>query len=203
MRSLRPKMHRRLPAFLALASIALAGAGLVGCSSEGASPSGCSPVDIAAVREALPDSLAKAKLDPHSTDEDEHSFSVLYRAQDKEQVSLLGTKYEAEGAPVCPDDPNEAAQRYLELLHDDLDAQNAAQQRPANEYSPFEFTAADRRFYCSAWPVEESVSTTCVTTVGDVALNYYLHRDGRDSAAEQQRMEDIGAELAPALQDLD
>ena len=38
---------------------------------------------------------------------------------------------------------------------------------------------------------------------GDVALNYYLHRDGRDSAAEQQRMEDIGAELAPALQDLD
>ena len=28
----------------------------------------------------------------------------------------------SEGAPVCPDDPNEAAQRYLELLHDDLDA---------------------------------------------------------------------------------
>ena len=160
-------MRRRLPAFLTLASTALAGAGLVGCSSEGASPSGCSPVGIAAVREALPDSLAKTKLDPHSTDEDEHSFSVLYRAQDKEQVSLLGTKYEA------------------------------------NEYSPFEFTAADRRFYCSAWPVEESVSTTCVTTVGDVALNYYLHRDGHDSAAEQQRMEDIGAELAPALQDLD
>lgn len=96
-------MRRRLPAFLALASIALAGAGLVGCSSEGASPSECSPVDIAAVREALPDSLAKAKLDPHSTDEDEHSFSVLYRAQDKEQVSLLGTKYEAEGAPVLQD----------------------------------------------------------------------------------------------------
>ena len=42
-----------------------------------------------------------------------------------------------------------------------------------------------------------------MTTVGDVALNYYLHRDGRDSAAEQQRMENIGAELAPALQDLD
>lgn len=203
MRSLRPKMRRRLPAFLALSSTALAAAGLVGCSSEGASPSECSPVDIAAVREALPDSLAKAKLDPHSTNEDEHSFSVLYRAQDKEQVSLLGTKYEAEGTPVCPDDPNEAAQRYLELLHDDLDAKNAAQQRPANEYSPFEFTAADRRFYCSAWPVGESVSTTCVTTVGDVALNYYLHRDGRDSAAEQQRMEDIGADLAPGLQDLD
>lgn len=109
MRSLRPKMRRRLPAFLTLASIALAGVGLVGCSSEGASPMS----------------------------------------------------------------------------------------------TPFEFTAADRRFYCSAWPVEESVSTTCVTTVGDVALNYYLHRDGRDSAAEQQRMEDIGAELAPALQDLD
>ena len=171
--------------------------------AEGASPSGCSPVDPAAVREALPDSLGKSKLDPHSTDKDEHSFSVLYRAQDKEQVSLLGTKYEAEGSPVCPDDPDEAAQRYLELLHDDLDAQNADQQRPANEYSPFEFTAADRRFYCSAWPVEESVSTTCVTTVGDVALNYYLHRDGHDSAAEQQRMEDIGSELAPALQDLD
>ena len=73
----------------------------------------------------------------------------------------------------------------------------------ANDYSPFEFTSADRHFYCSAWPVKDSVSTTCVTTVGDVALNYYLHRDGRDSAAEQQRMEDIGAELAPALQDLD
>ena len=175
----------------------------MGCSSEEASTSECSPVDPAAVREALPDSLAESKLDPHSTDEDEHSFSVLYRAQDKEQVSLLGTKYEAEGAPVCPDDPNEAAQRYLELLHDDLDAKNAAQQRPANEYSPFEFTSADRRFYCSAWPVKDSVSTTCVTTVGDVALNYYLHRDGRDSAAEQQHMEDIGAELAPALQDLD
>ena len=97
----------------------------------------------------MPHSLAKSKLDPHSTVEDEHSFSVLYRAQDKEQVSLLGTKYEAEGTPVCPDDPNEAAQRYLELLH------------------------------------------------------HYLHRDGRDSAAEQQRMESIGAELAPALQDLD
>ena len=55
----------------------------------------------------------------------------------------------SEGAPVCPDDPNEAAQRYLE------------------------------------------------------PLNYYLHRDGRGSAAEQQRMEDIGAELAPARQDLD
>ena len=55
----------------------------------------------------------------------------------------------AEGAPVCPDDPDEAAQRYLE------------------------------------------------------PLNYYLHRDGRGSAAEQQRMEDIGAELAPARQDLD
>ncbi|EFQ80324.1 hypothetical protein [Corynebacterium pseudogenitalium] len=55
----------------------------------------------------------------------------------------------SEGAPVCPDDSDEAAQRCLELL------------------------------------------------------NYYLHRDGRDSAAEQQRMEDIGAELAPALQDLD
>ena len=122
MRSLRPKMRRRLPAFLTLASTALAGAGLVGCSSEQASPSGCSPVGIAAVRETLPDSLAKSRLDSHSTDEDEHSFSVLYRAQDKEQVSLLGTKYEAEGAPVCPDDPNEAAQRYLELLHDDLDA---------------------------------------------------------------------------------
>ena len=196
-------MQRQIPFLLALSSTTLAAAGLVGCSSEGASPSGCSPVGIAAVREALPDSLAKTKLDPHSTDEDEHSFSVLYRAEDKEQVSLLGTKYEAEGAPVCPDDPDEAAQRYLELLHDDLDAQNAAQQRPANEYSPFEFTAADRRFYCSAWPVEESVSTTCVTTVGDVALNYYLHRDGHDSAAEQQRMEDIGSELAPALQDLD
>lgn len=51
--------------------------------------------------------------------------------------------------------------------------------------------------------MKDSVSTTCVTTVGDVALNYYLHRDGRNSAAEQQRMEDIGAELAPALQDLD
>lgn len=85
----------------------------------------------------------------------------------------------AEGAPVCPDHPNEAAQRYLELLHDDLDAPNAT------------------------WQVEESVSPTCVSTVGDMALNYYLHRDGRDSAAEQQRMEDIGAELAPALQDLD
>ena len=47
------------------------------------------------------------------------------------------------------------------------------------------------------------MSTTCVSTVGDMALNYYLHRDGRDSAAEQQRMEGIGAELAPALQDLD
>ena len=199
----RPKMRRRLPTFLALASIALAGVGLVGCSSKGASPSECSPVDIAAVREALPDSLGEAKLDPQSAEKDDHSFSALYRAEDNEQVSLLGTKYEAEGAPVCPDDPNEAAQRYLELLHDDLDAKNAAQQRPANEYSPFEFTTADRRFYCSAWPVEESVSTTCVTTVGDVALNYYLHRDGRDSAAEQQRMEDIGSELAPVLQDLD
>ena len=129
-------MQRQVPFLLALSSTTLAAAGLVGCSSEQASPSGCSPVGIAAVREALPDSLAKSRLDSHSTDADEHSFSVLYRAQDKEQVSLLGTKYEAEGAPVCPDDPNEAAQRYLELLHDDLDAQNAAQQRPANEYSP-------------------------------------------------------------------
>ena len=127
-------MRRRLPAFLA--STALAAAGLVGCSSEGASPSGCSPVDIAAVREALPDSLAKAKLDPHSTKEDEHSFSVLYRAQDKEQVSLLGTKYEAEGAPVCPDDPNEAAQRYLELLHDDLDAQTPPSSAPPMSTPP-------------------------------------------------------------------
>ena len=196
-------MQRHILYLFALTATALAAAGMAGCSTEEASTSECSPVDPAAVREALPDSLAESKLDPHSTDEDEHSFSVLYRAQDKEQVSLLGTKYEAEGAPVCPDDPNEAAQRYLELLHDDLDAQNAAQQRPANEYSPFEFTSADRRFYCSAWPVKDSVSTTCVTTVGDVALNYYLHRDGRDSAAEQQHMEDIGAELAPALQDLD
>ena len=196
-------MQRHILYLFALTATALAAAGMAGCSTEEASTSECSPVDPAAVREALPDSLAESKLDPHSTDEDEHSFSVLYRAQDKEQVSLLGTKYEAEGAPVCPEDPDEAAQRYLELLHDDLDAQNAAQQRPANEYSPFEFTAADRRFYCSAWPVEDSVSTTCVTTVGDVALNYYLHRDGRDSAAEQQHMEDIGAELAPALQDLD
>lgn len=105
--------------------------------------------------------------------------------------------------PICPSDPDEAARRYLELLQDDLNEQNAAQQRPANDYSPFEFTSDDQHFYCSAWPVKDSVSTTCVTTVGDVALNYYLHRDGRDSAAEQQRMEDIGAELAPALQDLD
>ena len=142
-------MQRQVPLLLALSSTTLAAAGLVGCSSEQASTSECSPVDPAAVREALPDSLAESKLDPHSTDEDEHSFSVLYRAQDKEQVSLLGTKYEAEGAPVCPDDPNEAAQRYLELL------------------------------------------------------NHYLHRDGRDSAAEQQRMEGIGAELAPALQKAD
>lgn len=197
----RFKMQRQILYLFALT--ALAAAGMAGCSTEEASTSECSPVDPAAVREALPDSLGEAKLDPQSAENDDHSFSALYRAEDKEQVSLLGTKYEAEGAPVCPDDPNEAAQRYLELLHDDLDAKNAAQQRPANEYSPFEFTAADRRFYCSAWPVEESVSTTCVTTVGDVALNYYLHRDGHDSAAEQQRMEDIGAELAPALQDLD
>lgn len=196
-------MQRQVPLLLALSSTTLAAAGLVGCSSEQASTSECSPVDPAAVREALPDSLGEAKLDPQSAENDDHSFSALYRAEDKEQVSLLGTKYETEGAPVCPDDPNEAAQRYLELLHDDLDAKNAAQQRPANDYSPFEFTSADRHFYCSAWPVKDSVSTTCVTTVGDVALNYYLHRDGRDSAAEQQRMEDIGAALAPALQDLD
>ena len=129
-------MRRRLPAFLALASTALATAGLVGCSSEGASPSGCSPVDPAAVREALPDSLGKSKLDPHSTDKDEHSFSVLYRAQDKEQVSLLGTKYEAEGSPVCPDDPDEAAQRYLELLHDDLDAKTAPNSAPPMSTPP-------------------------------------------------------------------
>ncbi|MDN8596644.1 hypothetical protein Q0N65_05075 [Corynebacterium tuberculostearicum] len=196
-------MQRQIPYLFALTATALAAAGMAGCSTEEASTSECSPVDPAAVREALPDSLGEAKLDPQSAEKDDHSFSALYRAEDNEQVSLLGTKYEAEGAPVCPDDPNEAAQRYLELLHDDLDAQNADQQRPANEYSPFEFTTADRRFYCSAWPVEESVSTTCVTTVGDVALNYYLHRDGHDSAAEQQRMEDIGSELAPALQDLD
>ena len=94
----------------------------MGCSSEEASTSECSPVDPAAVREALPASLGEAKLDPPSAESADHSFSALYRAEDKEQVSLLGTKYEAEGTPVCPDDPNEAAQRYLELLHDDLDA---------------------------------------------------------------------------------
>ena len=194
-------MQRQILYLFALT--ALAAAGMAGCSTEEASTSECSPVDPAAVREALPDSLGEAKLDPQSAESDDHSFSALYRAEDKEQVSLLGTKYEAEGAPVCPDDPNEAAQRYLELLHEDLDAKNAAQQRPANDYSPFEFTAADRHFYCSAWPVKDSVSTTCVTTVGDVALNYYLHRDGHDPTAEQQRMEDIGAKLAPSLQDLD
>ena len=195
-------MQRQVPFLLALSSTTLAAAGLVGCSTEEASPSGCSPVDPAAVREALPDSLGEAKLDTQSAEKDDHSFSALYRAEDKEQVSLLGTKYEAEGMPICPADPDEAARRYLELLQDDLNEQNAAQQRPANDYSPFEFTSADRRFYCSAWPVKDSVSTTCVTTVGDVALNYYLHRDGHDSTAEQQRMEDIGAELSPSLQDL-
>jgi len=51
--------------------------------------------------------------------------------------------------------------------------------------------------------VKASVSTTCVTTVGDVALNYYLHRDGHDPTVEQQRMEDIAAKLSPAQQDLD
>jgi len=196
-------MQRQIPYLFALTATALAAAGMAGCSSEGASTSECSPVDPAAVREALPDSLDEAKLDPQSAEKGDHSFSALYRAEDKEQVSVLGTKYEAEGKPICPADPDEAARRFLELLQDDLNEQNAAQQRPANDYSPFEFTSADRRFYCSAWPVQDSVSTTCVTTVGDVALNYYLHRDGHESTAEQQRMEDIGAELSPSLQDLD
>ena len=195
-------MQRQIPYLFALTATALAASGMAGCSTEEASTSECSPVDPAAVREALPDSLGEAKLDTQSAEKDDHSFSALYRAENKEQVSLLGTKYEAEGMPICPAAPDEAARRYLELLQDDLNEQNAAQQRPANDYSPFEFTSADRRFYCSAWPVKDSVSTTCVTTVGDVALNYYLHRDGHDSTAEQQRMEDIGAELSPSLQDL-
>lgn len=142
-------MQRHILYLFALTATALAAAGMAGCSTEEASTSECSPVDPAAVREALPDSLGEAKLDPQSAESDDHSFSALYRAEDKEQVSLLGTKYKAEGTPVCPDDPNEAAQRYLELL------------------------------------------------------NHYLHRDGRDSAAEQQRMEGIGAKLAPALQKAD
>lgn len=196
-------MQRQIPYLFALTATALAAAEMAGCSAEEASTSECSPVDPAAVREALPDSLGEAKLDPQSAEKDDHSFSALYRAEAKEQVSLLGTKYEAEGMPICPADPDEAARRYLKLLQDDLNEQNATQQRPANDYSPFEFTSADRRFYCSAWPVKDSVSTTCVTTVGDVALNYYLHRDGHDPTVEQQRMEDIAAKLSSSLQDLD
>lgn len=191
--------HRlfRLP----LATLAL-GAGLVACA-DGSTNRGCSPIELSELRTSLPDTLIGANQDPDSSSDEDDSFSVLYGGDSPEKVSVLGTKYESDNEVVCPDDPDAAAERYLELVNEDINKQNAAQGRAGNEYKPFDFTAADRHFYCSAWEVEGAVSTTCVTTVHDAAVNYYLHRDSESLEAEQSRMQEIGEELADSFANLD
>lgn len=175
---------------------------LVACA-DGTTNRGCSPIELSELRTSLPDTLIGANQDPDSTSDEDDSFSVLYGGDSPEKISVLGTKYESDNEAVCPDDPDAAAERYLELVNEDIDKQNAAQGRAGNEYKPFDFTAADRHFYCSAWEVEDAVSTTCVTTVHDAAVNYYLHRDSESLEAEQSRMQEIGEELADSFANLD
>lgn len=186
---------------LPVAALAL-GAGLIACA-DGSTGRSCSPIELSELRTSLPETLIGAKQDATSNNDDEDSFSVLYGGDSLEKVSVLGTKYESDNKAVCPADPDAAAARYLELVEEDINKQNAAQGRAVNEYHPFDFTAADRHFYCSAWEVENTISTTCVTTVHDAAVNYYLHRDSESWEAEKSRMQDIGEELAGSFTNLD